>query len=59
MTIETERSIDPAEHNRIVASRWIDAFNARDDTAEAAARKACASAAKIGRTPHDGERLRP
>lgn len=27
-----------AEDNRIVARRWIDAFNARDDTAEAAAR---------------------
>jgi steroid delta-isomerase-like uncharacterized protein len=28
----------PAEHNRLVARRWIDAFNARDDAAEAAAR---------------------
>src|SRR3954451_8474066 len=27
-----------AEDNRIVARRWIDAFNARDDAAEAAAR---------------------
>jgi steroid delta-isomerase-like uncharacterized protein len=27
-----------AEHNRLVARRWIDAFNARDDAAEAAAR---------------------
>jgi hypothetical protein len=32
-------TIGPAEHNRLVASRWIDAFNARDDTAEAAARR--------------------
>ena len=29
-----------AEHNRTVARRWIDAFNARDDAAEAAARTA-------------------
>jgi len=27
-----------AEDNRVVARRWIDAFNARDDAAEAAAR---------------------
>lgn len=40
MTIETKSNIGSAEHNRIVASRWIDAFNARDDTAEAAARTA-------------------
>ena len=40
MSIETESNIGSAEHNRIVASRWIDAFNARDDTAEAAARTA-------------------
>jgi predicted ester cyclase len=33
-------AIDSAEHNRIVASQWIDAFNARDDAAEAAARTA-------------------
>jgi predicted ester cyclase len=33
-------AIDAAEHNRIVASQWIDAFNARDDAAEAAARTA-------------------
>jgi predicted ester cyclase len=33
-------AIGSAEHNRIVASRWIDAFNARDDAAEAAARTA-------------------
>jgi predicted ester cyclase len=32
--------IGSAEHNRIAASRWIDAFNARDDAAEAAARTA-------------------
>ncbi|HVL31614.1 MAG TPA: ester cyclase [Solirubrobacteraceae bacterium] len=29
-----------AEDNRLVARRWIDAFNARDDAAEAAARTA-------------------
>jgi hypothetical protein len=33
-------AIDSAEHNRIVASQWIDAFNARDDAAEVAARTA-------------------
>jgi hypothetical protein len=33
-------AIGSAEHNRIVASRWIDAFNTRDDAAEAAARTA-------------------
>jgi len=32
--------IGSAEHNRLVARRWIDAFNARDDAAEAAARTA-------------------
>ncbi len=31
-------AIGSAEGNRIVARRWIDAFNARDDAAEAAAR---------------------
>jgi hypothetical protein len=31
-------AIATPERNRIVASRWIDAFNARDDAAEAAAR---------------------
>jgi len=31
-------SIETAEHNRTVALRWIDAFNARDDAAEATAR---------------------
>jgi steroid delta-isomerase-like uncharacterized protein len=40
MTIEMKSNISSAEHNRIVASRWIDAFNARDDAAEAAARTA-------------------
>src|SRR3954467_848115 len=40
MTIEMQSNIGSAEHNRIVASRWIDGFNARDDTAEAAARTA-------------------
>jgi predicted ester cyclase len=33
-------AIGSAEHNRIVASQWIDAFNARDDAAEADARTA-------------------
>jgi predicted ester cyclase len=40
MTIETKSTIGSAEHNRIVASLWIDAFNARDDAAEVAARTA-------------------
>src|SRR3954471_2865398 len=40
MTIETNSNIGSADDNRIVASGWIDAFNARDDTAEAAARTA-------------------
>lgn len=31
-------AVGSAEHNRIVASRWIDAFNARDLAAETAAR---------------------
>jgi predicted ester cyclase len=34
----TATAIGSAEGNRIVARRWIDAFNARDDAAEAAAR---------------------
>src|SRR3954470_17775587 len=38
MSTETTSTIAPAEHNRTVARRWIDAFNARDDAAEAAAR---------------------
>jgi predicted ester cyclase len=40
MTIETNSNIGSADDNRIVASGWIDAFNARDDAAEAAARSA-------------------
>jgi len=40
MSTETTSTIVSAEHNRLVASRWIDAFNARDDAAEAAARTA-------------------
>jgi steroid delta-isomerase-like uncharacterized protein len=40
MSTETKSNVASAEHNRIVASRWIDAFNARDDGAEAAARTA-------------------
>ena len=38
MSTETMSTIGSAEHNRTVARRWIDAFNARDDAAEAAAR---------------------
>jgi predicted ester cyclase len=38
MSIETTSNVGSAEHNRTVALRWIDAFNARDDAAEAAAR---------------------
>jgi steroid delta-isomerase-like uncharacterized protein len=33
-------NVASAEHNRTVALRWIDAFNARDDAAEAASRTA-------------------
>src|SRR2546430_14578971 len=40
MSTETMSPIGSAEHNRTVARRWIDAFNARDDAAEAAARTA-------------------
>jgi len=40
MSTETKSNVAPAEHNRIVASRWIDAFNARDAAAEADARTA-------------------
>lgn len=38
MSTETTSTVASAEHNRIVARRWIDAFNARDDAGEAAAR---------------------
>jgi steroid delta-isomerase-like uncharacterized protein len=38
MSTETRSNVELAEHNRIVASRWIDAFNTRDAAAEAAAR---------------------
>jgi predicted ester cyclase len=38
MSTETMSSAVSAEHNRTVARRWIDAFNARDDAAEAASR---------------------
>jgi steroid delta-isomerase-like uncharacterized protein len=44
MITETHRSVVSAEHNRTVALGWIDAFNARDDAAEAAARTADYSA---------------
>jgi steroid delta-isomerase-like uncharacterized protein len=40
MSTETRSNVSSAEHNRIVASRWIDAFNTRDAAAEAAARTA-------------------
>ena len=40
MSTETTNNLAAAEHNRTVALRWIDAFNARDDAAEAAARTA-------------------
>ena len=40
MSTETMSHASVAEHNRTVARRWIDAFNARDDAAEAAARTA-------------------
>jgi steroid delta-isomerase-like uncharacterized protein len=40
MSTETTSNVGSAEHNRTVAFRWIDAFNARDDVAEAAARTA-------------------
>ncbi len=40
MSTQTTSNITSAEHNRLVAHQWIDAFNARDDTGEAAARTA-------------------
>ena len=40
MSTETMSNAVVAEHNRTVARRWIDAFNARDAAAEAAARTA-------------------
>lgn len=40
MSSESTSNARAAEHNRAVARRWIDAFNARDDDAEAAARTA-------------------
>lgn len=36
--MSTEMQSNLAQHNRAVAIGWIDAFNARDDAAEAAAR---------------------
>ena len=38
--MSTETMSNAAEHNRAAAGRWIDAFNARDDAAETAARTA-------------------
>jgi steroid delta-isomerase-like uncharacterized protein len=40
MSTETTSDVGSAEHNRTVALAWIDAFNAREDAAEAAARTA-------------------
>jgi hypothetical protein len=40
MSTETASYVASAEDNRMVARRWIDAFNARDDDAEAGARTA-------------------
>jgi len=40
MSTQTTSTLPAAEHNRTVALGWIDAFNARDDAAEAAARSA-------------------
>jgi predicted ester cyclase len=40
MSTETTSKLASAEDNRMVARQWIDAFNARDDDAEAAARTA-------------------
>ena len=40
MSTQTTNNVAAAEHNRAVALRWIDAFNARDEAAEAAARTA-------------------
>ena len=37
MSTETMSNAAVAEHNRMAARRWIDAFDARDDAAEAAA----------------------
>lgn len=38
MSTEITSTVTSAEENRAAALRWIDAFNARDDEAEAAAR---------------------
>ena len=35
-----EQAVASVERNRLIARRWIDAFNARDDAAEAASRAA-------------------
>ena len=40
MSTHTTSSIASVEHNRLVARRWVDAFNARDDAGEAAVRTA-------------------
>ena len=40
MSTETTIKLASADDNRMVARRWIDAFNARDDDAEAGARTA-------------------
>jgi steroid delta-isomerase-like uncharacterized protein len=40
MSTETTSKVESAEANRMAARRWIDAFNARDDETEGAARTA-------------------
>jgi hypothetical protein len=53
MSTETTSNVGSVEHDRLVARRWIDAFNARDDAAEAAARTTdyIAHAPDINRRP--------
>ena len=49
---DTDGGGAPAERNRAVVQRWIDAFNARDDAGEAAARTA-------GYVAHAPESIQP
>jgi steroid delta-isomerase-like uncharacterized protein len=51
MSTDTISDAAAGEHNRTMARRWIDAFNARDDAAEAAAR----TADYIAHAPHSIE----
>ena len=46
-----EHAVASAEHNRLIARRWVDVFNARDDAAEAAIR----AAGYIGHAPESLE----